>query len=342
MNLGYLIRRTTSRSDDTSELSEGEAHELCSAILDGGIPDLELGALLTAIALNEESPAELLGYNRAVAQRLNTLRAPVARPRPLVIPTYGGTRTEHNLLPLLGLLLRRLGVPVLFHGTLEANGRVASAYILRELGVLPSATILHAQAALDEDLMAFVPVAALSPALATLLGLRHRLGIENIAHSVVQLIDPFEEQAVRLASADTTAGLDKLASVLSASGTSDLLLNGTEGEPFADPRQRPQIEWVSPSERTVLFTAEPNPMKAPTGLPSSNDAHATAGWIRQALAGTTPIPHPLVNELACCLYATGYTDDMNQAKAIAAVETGSLGSVGRRESHRAMLTDRPV
>jgi len=31
-----------------------------------------------------------------------------------------------------------------------------------------------------------------------------------------------------------------------------------------------------------------------------------------------------VNQLACCLYVSGYTDDMNQAKAIAAVEAGGL------------------
>jgi len=36
------------------------------------------------------------------------------------------------------------------------------------------------------------------------------------------------------------------------------------------------------------------------------------------------VPHPLVNQLACCLYAAGYTEDMNQAKAIAAVEAGGL------------------
>ncbi|MCA3108287.1 MAG: DNA-binding protein YbiB, partial [Rhodocyclaceae bacterium] len=33
---------------------------------------------------------------------------------------------------------------------------------------------------------------------------------------------------------------------------------------------------------------------------------------------------PLINQLACCLYATGYTSDMNQAKALVAVEAGSL------------------
>jgi hypothetical protein len=42
------------------------------------------------------------------------------------------------------------------------------------------------------------------------------------------------------------------------------------------------------------------------------------------LRGEMPLPLPIVNQVACCLYGTGYTVDMNQAKAIAAVETGSL------------------
>ena len=43
-------------------------------------------------------------------------------------------------------------------------------------------------------------------------------------------------------------------------------------------------------------------------------------------AGLVPVPLPLVNQIACCLYGAGYTDDMNQAKAIVAVETGSLAA----------------
>jgi len=113
-----------------------------------------------------------------------------------------------------------------------------------------------------------------------------------------------------------------------------LLLKSTEGEAFADPRRRPKIEWFDQGERHVLFEEEAGPVKPVAGLPAGIDAHATAAWIRLALAGEAPIPHPLVNQLACCLYVCGYTEDMNQAKAIAAVETGSLGPVGRRRSHQ--------
>ena len=53
-------------------------------------------------------------------------------------------------------------------------------------------------------------------------------------------------------------------------------------------------------------------------------AGALAGGGGKASARQLPVPHPLVNQLACCLYAAGYTEDMNQAKAIAAVEAGGL------------------
>jgi anthranilate phosphoribosyltransferase len=316
-----------------ADLTEQEAHALFAAMLDGGVPDLELGAILTGLRMKGESTAELLGLYGAVTERLYSLRAPAGRLRPLAIPAYGGARTEHNLLPLLGLLLRRLGVPVLFHGTLEGSGRVACVYILREFGILPSATLAQAQRALDEELLTYVPIAALCPGLASVLALRHRLGVRNTAHTVVKLIEPFEGRGVRVSSASANQQLGRLAAFFAATGLPGLLLRSTEGEPFADPRRRPRIEWFDQGERRVLFEEEAGPVKPVAGLPASVDAHATAAWTRQALEGVAPIPHPLVNQLACCLYVCGYTEDMNQAKAIAAVETGSLGPAARRPHH---------
>jgi anthranilate phosphoribosyltransferase len=330
VNFGQIIKHVVYSGRGEPDLSEEDAHGLFSAILDGGVPDLELGALLAVLRMRTGSATELLGFYRAMNERLYTLQAPAGRLGPLVIPAYGGARSEHNLLPLLGLLLRRLGVPVLFHGTLEGSGRVACVYILRELGIMPSASLAHAQKALDDELLAFVPVAALCPGLASLLALRHRLGVRNSAHIVAKLIEPFEGRGVRLSGAGTPEQVDRLGAFFAATGLPALLLRSTDGEPFADPRRRPKIEWFDQGERHILFAEEAGPDKPVPGLPASIEAHATAAWIKQALAGEVPIPHPLVNQLACCLYVCGYTEDMNQAKAIAAVETGSLGPVGRR------------
>lgn len=164
--------------------------------------------------------------------------------------------------------------------------------------------------------------------------LRHRLGVRNAGHTVVKLIEPFEREGVRMISASADAQLERLASFFAAARLPALLLRSTEGEPFADPRQRPKIEWLDRGERLVLFDEEAGPVGPVAGLPANIDAHATAAWIRQALDGGAPIPRPLINQLASCLYLCGYTDDMNQAKAIAAVETGTLGpGAWRRPQH---------
>ena len=54
------------------------------------------------------------------------------------------------------------------------------------------------------------------------------------------------------------------------------------------------------------------------------DAASTARWIRRVLDKELPLPKPIANQLACLLYASGYAEDFNQAKAIVAVESTGL------------------
>jgi anthranilate phosphoribosyltransferase len=340
LNFAHLIRQLAEAGSDEFGLSEDQSERLFAAALDAGIPDLELGALLTALAAHRLSSAALVGLQRAAAARTFCMHAPQQPARPLVIPAYGAARARPNLLPLLILLLRRLGLSVLVHGTLESSGGVAAAYVLRELDVLPSATLAQAGQALTQHQLAFVPLALLSPGLASLLALRTRLGLPSPAHLAVKLLDPFSGRGVALVGAGTAERETQLAQVLGMTGQGALLLRSCEGEPFADPQQRPQIDWFEQGRRETLFESEAGALRALPNLPASIDAQSTAAWIERAMNGLVPIPHPLVNQLACCLYASGYTDDMNQAKAIAAVETGSLSTDRAARARKEQLVHR--
>ena len=99
MNFSHYIKQTACAPGTVQDLSEEDAHDLFCAMLDGGVPDLELGALLVALSLKSESLGELLGFHRAAGERLYRLRPPDSQLQPLVIPAYGGARAEHNLLP---------------------------------------------------------------------------------------------------------------------------------------------------------------------------------------------------------------------------------------------------
>jgi anthranilate phosphoribosyltransferase len=308
------------------ELNEREACALMSVMLDGGMGELELGALLALLEHKPVALAELLGYCAALAPRCSRLRPPPGSARPIVFSCYHGVREQPHLLPIVALTLQRLGVPVLVHGALDGAGGVAAAYVFRELGIYPSASLSQAQARLDEHKLAFVPTAVLMPGLAELLALKGRLGFAGFIQALARLLVPFETEALRVIGTNALMGTDLLREYLAVSGSRALLLEGVEGEAFADPRRRPSLEYVAAGECRILFDAEASTLKHSTTLPAAIDAQTVAAWIRRAMAGEVPLPLPLVNQIACCLYGAGYTDDMNQAKAIVAVETGSLAA----------------
>ena len=324
------------------DLPFDDARKLFGAMLDGGVPDLELGAILIALRFKTESLTELLGFHAALDERIVQLKAPPvsgnAHLRPVIIPSYNGARRQANLMPLLVMLLKRMQVPVLVHGVLESEGRVAAAYVFRELGVLPQANSRQAQEALHRDGLAFVPIGALAPGLSNLLALRSRLGLRSSAHTLAKLIDPFSGDSalanpgaggaqrsgraggLRMVSVTHPAYADKMRDFFIESGSPALLMRGTEGEAFANPKRRPQIEYICDGASEVLFEAEHGSIKSLPALPDECDARTTAQWIRETLEGAHPIPLPIINQLACCLYACGYTSDFTQAKAIAAVK----------------------
>lgn len=320
MNYAQVIKDIGRGPAGAHDLSLEDAQQLYAALLDGGVPDLELGAIALALRMKGESIDEMVGFLAAVNERLYALHATTSRLRPVVIPSYNGARKNANLTPLLALLLQRFGVPVVVHGLLEGYGRVTSGHIFRELGILPASNQLLAQQALSERGLAFIPLPVLSPGLANLLALRGRLGVRNSAHSLVKMLDPFQGEGVLLAAATHPDYIDTMREISCRLGGRALLSRATEGEPYANPKRRPRIEYIHEGESEILFEAEHDSLKVVPHLPEDCDAKSTVAWIRSVMEGQIPLPLPLANQLACCLFACGYADTFNQAKAIVAVE----------------------
>ena len=330
MNYAQVIKHIGPGPHGNNDLDSASARDLFAAMLDGGISDLELGAILLALRAKSEAVEELLGFYDALAARIYKLPAPPLAVKPVVIPSYGGAREQPNLLPLLALLLKRYGIPVLIHGTLESHGRVTTAHILRELGVMPSATQQQGSERLRHDGIAFLPLAALTPGLAALLALRAQLGIRSSAHVMAKILDPVDGPSVRIVAHSYPAAVDKSRALMEAVAAEALITSSTEGEAFANPGRRPKMELVRDGSSSMLFDAEAaaqtTAATAATAGPEAIDARQTAEWIRQAMAGSVPVPHPILNQVACCLYACGYTENFNQAKAIVAIKSGNLAA----------------
>ena len=324
MNFAQYFKRLASAAVPDSELEEEMAATLYGAFFDGGMPELEMGAFVAFLQFRQPTLYELLGLQRAMAQRVTQLKAPRQDVRPVVIPAYGATAKQPNLTALMALILQRFEIPVLLHGSLEGHGGMATAYVLRALQVMPSASAGQAQRALERDLLAFVPTAVLSAGVAEFMSLRARLGLSSKGCSVPLMLDPFAGEALLLcpAASDTQAKL--LSDYFQTTAQRALLFLGAESEAFVDPLQRPSLEFFANGSATKLFDEEKTASLSTARLANNADVAATAAWMQQTLTGVVPLPHPLCNQLACCLYGSGYAPDMHQAKAIAAMSLANL------------------
>ncbi|MBW8372028.1 MAG: DNA-binding protein YbiB [Thiobacillus sp.] len=294
-----------------------DARALGAALLDGGVPELETAAFLVAFNQHDPGLDAWLGLHAALAERLPDFVAPSGPFRTVVLPTYHGVREHPHLTPLLALLLKSFGIPVLIHGVLEGGGGTAAAYVLRELGIMPCGTTAQVNAALLDEGIAFAPVALLSPGLASLLALRARLGVDGWVTRLVALADVLGERSVRVTPVVSSAAIAPTRDVLEALGGHALLLQGCEGEAFADPLQRPEMVLVQDGQGQQVYEAQTT-ASASANLPGM-DARATGAWIDQVMRDHLPLPLPIRNQLAVCLFAAGYTEDLNQARAITAI-----------------------
>jgi anthranilate phosphoribosyltransferase len=294
-----------------------DARALLAALLDGGVPELETAAFLVALHQHDPGVDAWLGMHAALAERLPDFSAPPGPFRTIVLPSYHGVRAHPHLTPLLALLLKSFGIPVLIHGVLEGGGGTAAAYVLRELGVMPCGSVAQVNAALRDEGLAFAPVALLNPGLASLLALRSRLGVDHLATRLAVLVDTLGETSLRVTPVTEAIELSSVVPVLQALGGHALLLQGCEGEAFADPMQRPDMLLVQDGEVQQLYESQSASSLA-ANLPAI-DARATGAWIASVMRDHSPLPLPVRNQLAVCLYAAGYTDDLNQARAITAI-----------------------
>ncbi|HET9652071.1 MAG TPA: hypothetical protein VFP36_07765 [Usitatibacter sp.] len=305
-------------------LDAAAATRLWGALLDGALDDVEVGAIVAALAVAGETSDELAGLYNAAQSRI--ARVTVAREPGLVaIPAYGLFPGEGSIVALTAMLLRRFELSVLVHGVLDAPCGASCARVLRELEVLPSASLAQAQEQLGARAIAFVPVHLFSPALARLLALRSQLGVETSAHAVAPLLDPTAGVAMRLVlNAGGVSGAMREA-LLAGAGGDALSLTWSDANAPAGLMLRPRIERCRSGARELLFEADGHDVRAPS-WPALDDAAATADLIGRISSGRAPVPVPALNLVAACLYAAGRAPDLARAKAAAAVAGGRLAA----------------
>jgi anthranilate phosphoribosyltransferase len=165
MDYSKIIKEVGRGKNHARDLDVDTARALYSRMLDGEVAELELGGILIALRIKGEGEAEMKGFYEAMQQKTLRLTPPVARPMPIVIPSYNGARKQANLTPLLAVLLHKLGFPVVVHGVSHDPTRVLTETIFELMGIPATRHAGQAQARLDGHEPVYIPVGVLCPPL---------------------------------------------------------------------------------------------------------------------------------------------------------------------------------
>lgn len=296
MGIAQYIKEIGRGKEGARSLDTEQARDLFAQVLDREVTDLEVGAFCVAMRIKGETPEELEGFLAAAHARALRLDPGAVA---VLLPSYNGARRLPNLTPLLAACIAREGVPVLVHGPRRDPSRVCSAEVFEALGwtVAESAQAAETAWRSNPARPVFMPLEVLSPALAALLAVRPVIGLRNPGHTIVKLLDP-TPGGVRVVNYTHPEYGGAHARFLERTEATALLMRGSEGEPYADPRRSPRQEAYLQGRHQVEMSraAQEGPLAELPWLPGAIDAGTTAEAIHAWLAGRQPLPAPITDQ----------------------------------------------
>ena len=176
----------------TRSLTEEEAFDSMSMIMEGKALDVQLGAFLMLMRVKEESSQELVGFVKAVRGHIDNSHSQL---RELAIDldwsSYAGKRRHLPWYLLAIFALANAGHRVFIHG---ASGhtidRIYSEDVLGELGFDIAKTDADATRLLDKTNFCYFPLEFLCPKLHEIIELRNTMGLRSPVHTLARLLNP--------------------------------------------------------------------------------------------------------------------------------------------------------
>jgi anthranilate phosphoribosyltransferase len=323
-----------------------EARAAIGAMLDGDVADVEIAALLTALAQRGETVDEVTGVVMALRERLTPLPVTEAERTELVdtCGTGGDGSGTFNISTAAALVAAAAGAKVAKHGNRALTSCCGSADVLEALGVPVDLTPDQAVACLRAHGFVFLFAPTSHPTMQRVQPVRRALGFRNTFHLAgplsnpagarAQLMGVFSREKVELvAKAMARLGVRHGLVVHGADGLDELTLTGpTTVAEVRDERTR--MYEVTP-ERLGLERA---PGEALKGAAAGNAASGNAEMLEAILRGTDTSPHARARHdvvalnAAACLVVAGVAADLKDGvtRAAAALQAGAAASLLER------------
>ena len=196
-----LIEKLIRHEDLTTE----EAAAAMREVMEGRVAPAALAALLSALRMKGERPAELVGFARAMREH----SVKVARPDGEICDTCGtgGDRAgTFNISSAAAIVVAASGAKVAKHGNRSVSSRCGSADVFEQLGVNLAATPAAVERALQTSHIAFFFAPTFHPSMKHAAPTRREMGVRTAFNLLGPLTNPAgaTRQVVGVPRADLT------------------------------------------------------------------------------------------------------------------------------------------
>ena len=194
-----------------------EFAQAIGVIMDGAASEVEIAALLTALAMCGETADDLSGVASAMRQRM--MRIPTTRNGLVDTCGTGGDGLQtFNISTATAIVVAAGGVPVAKHGNRSVSSSSGSADVLEQLGVDINLTPEQVGRCIDEVGIGFCFARLLHTAMKHVAPVRAALGFRTIFNLVGPLTNPAGAQH-QLLGANSIETAEKMAEALARLGT---------------------------------------------------------------------------------------------------------------------------
>ncbi len=172
-------------------LTEKEAFDAMSMVLEGQVEECQLGAFLMLLRVKEETPEEIAGFVKAVKQTFVLPENPAQVS--LDWSSYAGKRRHLPWFILSALLLAENKISVFMHGAEgHTPGRVYTRHIIQQLSLPISQSLAQASEQIRSFHFSYLPLECFSPIMHRIILMRPLLGLRSPVHTIARLLNPFE------------------------------------------------------------------------------------------------------------------------------------------------------
>lgn len=191
-NIQIALRELTLKHD----LSEELARHVMNDIMQGKLTDVEITAYLVALAIKNESIAEITGSAQAMLEQAVSLPEGIYGMD--IVGTGGDLSNSFNISTTASFLVAAAGIPVVKHGNRAASSKSGTADVFEALGVNIELTPEQAEEVLNEVGQTFIFARKYHPAMKYVAPIRKTLGVRTVFNVLGPLINPSRPKDILL------------------------------------------------------------------------------------------------------------------------------------------------